>query len=134
MLVYLFIGLFILIGSMSYEQRCRAKEVYKEFVSDLLEKEDYYLLFIQLAEQHKYIESIDNREKDIFLIRRESDSVKIYPLNNPKQRNISVRQYEDLKKRFEKCKAFYTFNIDSVSIFYNFNIPHTDYILRIDYH
>ena len=82
--------------------------------------------------QNQIIQSLENifgEEVDFYLTEKEEAALKVIALNNEKAKNISELQYVGILKKLERQDVFYSFNIDTGSIYYRFRAPYENFIL-----
>jgi hypothetical protein len=134
MVVYLLLGIIIMLGAKFFEQKYSAKKIYIKFSNYISINEDGNLTISEKTINKSNVDLLNEmigRNNYIFLIVREKFGIKVQSLNNEKKRELSQTQYESLVKKLKMQNPFYTYNIDTSSIYYRFNSPYEDYILWI---
>lgn len=135
MLVYFLAGITLLIIGKFFEQRYNVKKKYIKLIDYISKNEKNWRATFNndIIENKKsqLLENIIGKGNDIYLIEKKGSEIKLYALNNEKSKSMSEFQYQGIMKKFENQDMFYTFNIDTGSIYYRFNPPYENYILWI---
>lgn len=134
MLGYVFLGIVIWLIYRFFEQKYLGKKIYVNFSNFVsTNKNDWAIISDEIIQKHDIgsLNDILKRKNDIYLIMKQASIIKTQTLNNEKKREITEVQYMGILKKLEKQNMFYSFNIDTSSIYYRFAPPYEDCILWI---
>lgn len=131
---FLITGLLILIIGDVFRRKNKVTKTYTTFRNYVVtHKADWKIISDDIIQKQDVssLSSILGTKTFTYLIIKEISGIKVQALNNEKARSISLPQYEGILKKFENRDMFYTFNIDTGSIYYRFNPPYEYCILWI---
>jgi hypothetical protein len=127
-IVFIIIGLFV-------EQKYRTKKIYTKFINYISTNENNWQEISNEIVQKFDVTSLNEivgKRNYIYLIIKEASGIRVQALNNEKHRIVSEPHYKSILKKIEKQDMFYTFNIDTGSIYYRFSHPNENCILWIN--
>lgn len=131
---FISLGIIIWLIYRFFEQKYIAKKTYAKFSNFIsANKSNWEKINEEIIQKHD-ITSLNDiliRENDIYLITKEASVIKTQMLSNGRMRQITEVQYMGILRKFGDQNMFYTFNIDTSSIYYHFCPPYENYILWI---